>query len=644
MQLWEHGIGSLRLQPVQLTTNFRSTAPVVTWVNRTFDALMPERSDPATGAVRFAPGTANNTATENSGVYLHALEEPARVDEAARIAAQVREIVDRSPDDTVGILVRTRNQARLIVPHLRELGISFSGAGLEQPGETAVEQDLLTLTRALSHQGDRTAWLALLRAPWCGLSLHDLNALCGTDSRATVLSQMRDPDLLAGLSEDGRHRVAALSAALEPVFALRGKTDLRDWIEGAWQRLGGPAAVAEERGLELAQQFFATLDEFDDGGDVAEAFRLHEQLTVAEDAGSGGDVQVHLLTLYKAKGLEYDVVILPALDGTTRGNEKPVIAWHEYQGSDDRPHYLLGPIESTGDDADPVQQLIRRFDDEQAGNERDRLLYVAATRARRELHLYFGLKRDRDGEIQKPRKGSLLERMWSVVQTDDLQLTGTPGTEEAREAWVQPLISRLAAAPVTPPPTIGFTVTADDEGDDEAQQVTFDWAGSDAMRIGSVVHRCLQHIAEARAPDWADAGVIARMLREAGVTDDGIAAATGRVQESLRITRANEQGQWVLGPHTDAACELPVVVARQGRAETLIIDRTFVDADGVRWIIDYKTSPHEGSDIEHFLEEQKRRYADQLNGYREAMQAIEPERTIRTALYFPLQGRLTEYE
>ena len=84
--------------------------------------------------------------------------------------------------------------------------------------------------------------------------------------------------------------------------------------------------------------------------------------------------------------------------------------------------------------------------------------------------------------------------------------------------------------------------------------------------------------------------------------------------------------------------------AGQWNALALVVDRTFIDTDGVRWIIDYKTSPHEGSDIEHFLEEQKRRYADQLNGYREAMQAIEPERTIRTALYFPLQGRLSEYE
>ncbi|MBT8422743.1 MAG: PD-(D/E)XK nuclease family protein, partial [Gammaproteobacteria bacterium] len=550
---------------------------------------------------------------------------------------------ERDPDDTIGILVRTRKQARLIVPQLRRLNIKFSGAGLEQPGETGVEQDLIALTRALSHRGDRTAWLALLRAPWCALSLHDLNALCGADPYADVLNQMHDEQLVAGLSAEGQQRVMELRQALTAIFALRGRYSLRDWVEGAWQRLGGPAAIAEPRGLELARQFFATLDECDDGGDIAEAFRLHEQLVVPEDTEASTDVRVHLLTLYKAKGLEYDVVILPALDGTTRGNDKPVIAWHEYQGDDDQPRYLLGPLETVGDDADPVQQLIRRFDDEQAGNERDRLLYVATTRARRELHFFCELKRDDEGELQTPRKGSLLERMWPVVPVDGLQMSGLPGTEEARETWVQPFIQRLTAPPVAAPDPVSTQVAVDAEPD-ESQDVTFDWAGSDAIRLGLVVHRCLQHIAEQQQPDWQDAGAIERMLLEAGVTSEGLATAAERVARALVNTRNDKDGQWVLDAHADSACELPVVVARHGKAETLIIDRTFVDSEGVRWIIDYKTSPHEGSDIDNFLAEQKLRYAEQLSGYRDAMQALEPERTIRTALYFPLQGRLSEYD
>jgi len=641
MQLWRSGIGNLALTPVQLTTNFRSARPVVEWVNTTFTALMSEQSDPATGAVRFATGTPNNLSVADSGVHLHAFEDPPRLDEAHAIGQLVKSALEDSPTDTIGILVRTRNQARLIVPALRELGIGFSGAGLEKPGETSVEQDLIALTRALSHRGDRTAWLAMLRAPWCGLSLHDISALCGDDHRATVLEQMHDEELLARLSVDGRDRVSGLAKTLHEVFALRGKSALRDWVEGAWQRLGGPGALASERELTLAEQFFVTLEQFDTGGDIAEAFLLHEQLVAPAESQVDSDIRVHLLTLYKAKGLEYDIVMLPALDGTTRGDDKQVIAWHEFQGDNDQPHYLLAPVEAVGDDADPIQGLIRQFDNEQSGNERDRLLYVATTRARRKLHLFFGLKRDKDGELQAPRKGSLLERMWPAIDSAELGLSGAPGREEAREEWLQPMIKRLVSERLSPPAGLAEGVRQPDES---TQEVTFDWAGSDAMRVGSVVHRCLQFIAEQQLSEWWNASIVQRMLQEEGVAIASVEAGVKKVRQALATTLNDEQGRWLLAAHASAECELPITVVDNGLVQKVIVDRTFIDKEDARWIIDYKTSPHEGGDIEGFLAEQKRRYADQLAAYKAALQSLEPERQIRTALYFTLQGVLSVYD
>jgi ATP-dependent exoDNAse (exonuclease V) beta subunit len=73
-----------------------------------------------------------------------------------------------------------------------------------------------------------------------------------------------------------------------------------------------------------------------------------------------------------------------------------------------------------------------------------------------------------------------------------------------------------------------------------------------------------------------------------------------------------------------------------------VIDRTFVDAEGIRWIIDYKSSAHEGGGLEDFIDSEVERYAPQLANYRNAMQLLEPERTVRTALYFPLLGVFRE--
>ncbi len=93
-----------------------------------------------------------------------------RMAEAARvveIAAQARD--DRTA--TTAILVRNRSHLADIVPRLREAGLRFRAIEIEGLGHRPVVQDLLALTRALAHPADSSAWLALLRAPWCGLLL-----------------------------------------------------------------------------------------------------------------------------------------------------------------------------------------------------------------------------------------------------------------------------------------------------------------------------------------------------------------------------------------------------------------------------------------------------------------------------------------
>ena len=65
----------------------------------------------------------------------------------------------------------------------------------------------------------------------------------------------------------------------------------------------------------------------------------------------------------------------------------------------------------------------------------------------------------------------------------------------------------------------------------------------------------------------------------------------------------------------------------------LIPDRTFIE-DGTRWIIDYKTSTHEGSRLSEFIASEIERYSDQLNKYAVIYQNFSQKKP-KVALYFP---------
>ncbi len=137
--------------------------------------------------------------------------------EAEDVARLVAHCLQRWPDDSVGILVRSRVHAAAVVVALRRAGFDFSASDLVQLGKTAIASELLALIHALLHVGDRLAWLSVLRAPWCGLTLVDLEALAsfGADEplQRPIAELCSDEQCLAGLSADGRRRVMRLAAA-----------------------------------------------------------------------------------------------------------------------------------------------------------------------------------------------------------------------------------------------------------------------------------------------------------------------------------------------------------------------------------------------------------------------------------------------
>src|SRR5581483_5738015 len=122
----------------------------------------------------------------------------------------------------------------------------------------------------------------------------------------------------------------------------------------------------------------------------------------------------------------------------------------------------------------------------------------------------------------------------------------------------------------------------------------------------------------------------AKELERRGVPKSDLERSADAVARALGNALGDERGRWVLGPQAEARSEYRLRALAGGRARSYVMDRVFRDRDGTLWIVDYKTSRHEGADLEAFLDRERTRYAAQLAGYAALF------RDSKQALYFPL--------
>ena len=672
------GIGTVALEPLALSVNFRSQAGIVGWVNGAFEGIMPRVEDIGVGAVPYAPCEPEKPA-ETEAVRVHAFFDGDAEGEATRVAALV---AAARADGTSAILVRNRSHLARIVPRLKEQGLRFRAIQIEELGHRQVVQDLLALTRALSHPADRLAWLACLRAPWCGLTLADLHAVAGTDPQGapvgaetaqiqrelfpetasrresstgtrdaiderTIWERMTDEATFARLSVDGRQRLARFREALSPVLANRLRGSLRERVEDTWFALGGPACVGNETDLEDTEIYLDYLGESEEGGELSDpaGFErgLEELYALPDLRADPNDPQI--LTIHKAKGLEFDTVIVPGLGSGTGHDERKLFVWMERPalGGAQGSQLLLAPINPTGSDDDATYEYIRRLDREKERHEDARLLYVAATRAKKHLHLLGDVGLKSEGGAPAPRRGSLLATLWPAVGSNFLEAASvSPRTTEEKSAQggaeVNQDLRRLPTDWKLPdaPRAAVWSAPADKAGDQD--QVEFSWVGETARHVGAVVHRWLQRIAEDELRGWDTRSVegmrdgFRHELASRGVVEGELDVATGRVAAALEKSLADPRGRWLLGPQRESRNEYRITALSSGERRSLVIDRTFVDAENKRWIVDYKTSSHEGADREGFLDREQERYRAQLQAYANALAPGEA----MLGLYFPV--------
>ncbi len=661
-----HGVNGVIAEDLALQVNFRSTPAVVDWVNHTFARAFPQQEQIARGAVRYAHSQAFKAATDDSEVKLFGL----RGDSDGRLEAmQCVGLVQRAlreGDGEIAILVRNRGHLAQIVPALAEAGIDWRATDIDPLQQRRPIRDLLMLLKALTNPADRVSWLALLRSPLVGLNNADLHALvAGADERGarrSVWSRLDDSSVIATLSVEAQQRLAFVTGVLRQTRAQRQRKPLRIWLEGCWRALGGELTLQADADADDVGVFLDLLEQLPEQG-AAEQLERRLAMLYARPRG-GTDARVVLMTVHKSKGLEFDTVIIPGLNRGSRNDDKPLLQWGEHLAPDGRTGLLLALKESFGGDGDPV---YRHLDSERKRKQRleeTRLLYVAATRAIRRLWLLFsdgnGSSLDK-GESWKPGDGALLARIWQTAREEvvwlDAATPALPLTAAATSDQPQTYATTLQRVPLAFWQLTRPIAEADQPVRVSAQEpeaTTRQLAPAlepDAAlqidtletRIGTALHALLEQVGHHGGDGWLRRNPQQRLrlalaqLRNHGVGERDLDEAAALIVTAIDNTLADARGRWLFEPtHREAVSEWELsCIDGRGGSQRQIVDRSFVDSDGVRWIVDYKSArPRAGETLAQFAAREAAHYRAQLTGYR-ALVAQLDSRPIRLALYFP---------
>ena len=763
------GVSGIELESLTLRSNFRSGPALVNWVNRCFEDAFPMEEDVFMGSVRYEPfvsayGEADETAgrarkcvsdTKDVSVTLFdGRSEAHDLAEARGVVEAVREALKKGSNgsgETVAILVSSRTHLEAIIRRLKAERVRFRAEEIDPLSERPVVRDLLSLLSALEHPFDRTAWLSILRAPWCGLKTSDLLTLCRGDDASPIKALIEERADEFGT--DASQRLSRVAGILEKASKAWGRTLPRSVLEAAWTELGGPVCYDDPDSMGDAEAFFTLVDEVgevgpigDGGGDGTHLYtgNISERvkglystgLYSGHDPGAEGSALVEVMTIHKAKGLEFDHVIVPGLGRALAKDKKELVLWME-RGEE----LLLAPIALTEGESDSVEEgrrygYLAGLKARKKALEMTRLLYVAMTRARKRLYLFGHVNRPGEGgkggggtEDVKAPPGSLLAGVcgpfkgrgkavasghfsgpFGEVTLVKEKVAGegvapsapAPGPGEVfrggpkrlRSGWEPP---RPAPAALPPELTIQAPTTTLQGKVAESLEPVFFWAGAEARLKGTVVHAYLCQVASKGLSSWGGDGADGRFMDKEGAMDKEVAMDKGAMDKRIegelprmrrlllelglgsdsaeraavecagiiRKTLLDRRGRWLLSPHREGGSELAMTGVITGGGDgggskvvRVIIDRTFVEDNGVeetgvedngaggkgiRWVVDYKTSSHEGGSLDAFLASERQRYAPQLERYSAVLRSGGEVREIRHGLYFPALSEWIEW-
>ena len=539
---------------------------------------------------------------ERSGqaALLHAADKPGR---HALLLDLLREISPLARGLSCAILVQKNSTAAELADFLRREGLpAVAESDLHVCTDNPLGSALLALVQAAAHPGDTLAWEHLHMTPFGGLLAAE-----GLANPEAVTERV-----LGQINADGFERLVEF------------------WTRKIEPHLAPGDSFSRAR----ARQFAAAAGRFDESGsrDAAEFGRFMERHTV-RDAESADVIRV--MTIHKSKGLGFDVVVLPDLEGNRIDSRREGLAVHK--NPDRTVEWVLDLPPKIFWQPDTVLGAQVEGDEAEACHEAFSLLYVAMTRAKRAMYVItepVGKSTSRNfpkllaetlGEDpQTLRVGALsVQGAWVAGDADWHVKLAAPEPAAAKGAQIIPLeISQAARAPRR----VSRRPSSEKAGVIGAAQV-FALDGKAGAEFGTAVHALLAEV------EWVGPDEIAAFAKSWATR--GAAGA-----EALACLGAPGLADFFLRPPGQAEVwrERAFEVVLDDAWVTGIFDRVIVSRDDrgrpeTVVVVDFKTDRF---DPEYGVDQTLARSAAQMELYRRAASVLAGVRVDRVTCHLAL--------
>jgi len=628
--LWsKKSVCNIKLTPIQLRANFRSSKTIVNWFNRVLSGAFGE-ADPYTCEVEFSQSVpVKSVDTEGAQVYKITANDTSV--EANHMCDHIDELIKTYPDESIAVLARSRSHVGKLVEVLKDRGVTFSSQKIDALDKSKHVNDAMMLVRALRHPMDRIGWIGLLRSPLVGMSWND----CLCMSKGSIgLPIMYGAQHAAshGMSMDGLKRLSRLQAAIDSLDSdSRLANNLHARSSAAWHALGG-MQINNEIECEDVFRFFDAVKDRQGAGIIADIEDIEQAIDGLYASPQPGVVQI--MTIHEAKGLEFDTVLIPALSKRTRSDDARLFRHHLLPGG-----FVITPNPGkSAHENSPEKRLytaMGKLDDLAARNESKRLLNVALTRAKKRMKLYAYVP---DGTEAKPAAGSLINHIWDSVKDEVITLDSSKSS--ISDSVVSPTYVPTRSVPdadahyETPAP--GYIPKVDnvhlpsEQVVSSVDAISLGAGESYAREVGTYYHKIMEHIAQEKTVQAAQTGLV-NLVNTLGALSKSLREAVQLVEDTLK----SNVGKWMFDEHDCVYHEWGLSGVINGKWSSGIIDKMIVSGDTVS-IIDYKTNNVSDESVHDVIEG----YLTQMERYCALAAAMYPGKTIKSYLYFPRIDRL----